>query len=136
MTEAVPPAPFSLGDISCNDNDSTGDNDARTATFNLDPGEDITCTFVNVLPGTITITKVADPEDGTDFDFTTAGAGLSDFTLDDDTDGTLPNNESFLSLSPGSDYRVDETPVTGWDLASIDCNVTGVGTSATPDGTG
>ena len=107
-----------------------------TATFELDPGETVTCVFVNVMDGSITIIKDADPEDGTDFDFTTTGAGLSDFTLDDDADGSLPNNQSFLSLAPGSDYSVDETPVTGWDLASIDCNVTGVGTSATPDGTG
>ena len=120
VTEAVPPAPFSLGDISCNDNDSTGDNDARTATFDLDPGEDITCTFVNVLPGTITITKVADPEDGTDFDFsTTGGNGLADFSLDVDNDPTLDDTESFTV--PAGDYSVTEDAMADWDLVDIDC---------------
>ena len=129
-TEGDPGEDWNLGTIACDDDESltpsSGDVAGATATFELDPGETVTCVFVNVMDGSITIIKDADPEDGTDFDFTTTGAGLSDFTLDDDADGTLPNNQSFLSLAPGSDYRVDETPVTGWDLASIDCNVTGV----------
>ena len=94
----------------------------RTATFDLDPGEDITCTFVNVLPGTITITKVADPEDGTDFDFqTTGGNGLDDFSLDVDDDATLDDTETFTV--PAGDYSVAEDLLPDWDLVDIDCVV-------------
>ena len=49
---------------------SSGDVATATATFELDPGETVTCVFVNVMDGSITIIKDADPEDGTDFDFT------------------------------------------------------------------
>ena len=139
-TEGDPGEDWNLGTIGCDDDESatpsSGDVAQATATFELDPGETVTCVFVNVMDGSITIIKDADPEDGTDFDFTTTGGGLSDFMLDDDADGTLPNDQSFLSLAPGSGYSVAETSVTGWDLASIDCNVTGVGTSATPAGNG
>jgi hypothetical protein len=60
-TEADPsPILFALTSIVCNDgtsaNPSTGDLATRTATFNLDPGETVKCTFTNTKdfhPGTI-----------------------------------------------------------------------------------
>ena len=131
VTELAPPAPYSLGDISCNDAGSTGDNENRTANFDLDPGEDITCTFVNVLPGTITITKVADPEDGTDFEYTTTGGnGFDPFSLDVDNDATLDDTETFTV--PAGDYSVTETLLEEWDLVQIDC-VASSGSSADDD---
>ena len=136
-TEADPPGAYSLGEISCDDADSEGDNATRTANFDLDPGEDIICTFVNVLPGTITITKVADPSDGTDFGFTTTGGnGLADFSLDDDNDtnATLPDTQTFTV--PAGAYTVDETTLAGWDLDEIECVASAGSTASGNAGTG
>lgn len=44
---SVTPGGYTLADVSCNDADSTGDIDARTATINLTAGEVVTCTFRN-----------------------------------------------------------------------------------------
>ena len=55
----------------------------------------------------LTIIKDAVPNDAQDFHFTTTGAGLSAFDLDDDADGTLPNTKIFTDLAPGT-YSVAE----------------------------
>jgi hypothetical protein len=52
-TEVNPAPNFDLANISCDDTTnggqaSSGDIGTRTATFNLDPGETIKCTFTNV----------------------------------------------------------------------------------------
>ena len=64
-------AGWDLGAITCDDEDSSGDVPKMTATFKLDPGEDITCVFQNVQRGTITIIKDAQPDSAQDFAFTT-----------------------------------------------------------------
>jgi|GEM_PF-1351163 len=50
-------AGWDLTDISCDDGasttPSTGDIATRTATFNLDAGEDVICTFTNLLPSPV-----------------------------------------------------------------------------------
>ncbi len=45
-TEAVK-ADWKLYSISCSDGNSTGSTSTRTATFNVSPGETVTCTFTN-----------------------------------------------------------------------------------------
>jgi len=47
VTESDPYPNFNLTEITCNDNNSTGDLPARTATFRLEAGETITCVFTN-----------------------------------------------------------------------------------------
>jgi hypothetical protein len=86
-------------------------------------GDDIVCTITNtrVNNGTLTIIKDANPNDGQDFAFTTSGAGLSSFSLDDDSDITLSNTKTFSNLSAGT-YSVAETPVAGWNQTSAVCN--------------
>ena len=50
----------------------------------------MTCTFTNTQSqATLTIVKDTLPNGPQDFAFTTTGDGLSNFTLDDDTDPTL-----------------------------------------------
>ncbi|HEU4522749.1 MAG TPA: CHRD domain-containing protein, partial [Thermoanaerobaculia bacterium] len=39
---------FTLGDVSCNDADSTADDNTRTATIRVDAGETVRCTFRNL----------------------------------------------------------------------------------------
>lgn len=79
---------------------------------------DVTCTFTNSQGGSITIIKDAQPNSAQDFAYT---GDLGAFTLDDDQDPTHSNTAVFDELEPGS-YSVAETPVAGWDLASIDCS--------------
>jgi hypothetical protein len=43
------PSEYDLDDIVCDDTDSTGNESARTATFRLQAGETVTCTFKNKL---------------------------------------------------------------------------------------
>ena len=94
-------------------------------TINLDPGEDVTCTFTNTEEGSITIIKDTVPDGDQDFAYTTTGAELAGFTLDDNGnngDGTS-NTKAFTGLSDFSGARtVSETLVAGWDLTNIVCS--------------
>ncbi len=79
-----------------------------TATFNITDND-----------GTIRIIKDAVPNDAQDFAFTTTGADLTGFSLDDDADPTLPNSRDFV-LNAGS-YSVTEDLIGGWRLGNILC---------------
>ena len=84
----------------------------------------MTCTFVNQRPGTITITKEAEPEDPQDFSFV-AGGGLSpsSFQLDDDgTPNPLSNSLTFSNLEPAAGYSVAEAVPPGWEQQSATCS--------------
>jgi uncharacterized repeat protein (TIGR01451 family) len=111
-----------LTGLTCVDPDSgsTVDLAARTATIDLDAGETVTCTYTNTHHGSITIIKDAVPNHAQDFAFTTTGTGLSNFSLDDDTDGTLSNTRTFTGLAPGG-YSITETALAGWNLAGLTC---------------
>ncbi len=126
-TETDPTPPFDLTGISCDDGQSDHPSTVsladRTATFKLDAGETIKCTFTNTQRGSITIIKDAQPNDPKDFDFTTTGTGLSSFSLDDDADATLPRTTTFTNIKPGS-YSVTESAVTGWELTGLTCEGT------------
>jgi hypothetical protein len=73
--------------------------------------------------GTIVVKKDAVPDDPQDFDFT-AGGGLTpaSFTLDDDSDSTLSNTQTFGNVPPGSGYSITEATTTGWDQQSATCD--------------
>ena len=135
--EADPAPDFDLGAINCDDGASgtasSGDVGTRTATFRLDPGETVKCTFTNVQRGTITIIKNAIPDGPQDFAYTTTGAGLGNFSLDDDADGALSNMQTFQNVAPGA-YSVTELATAGWDLTGLTCVANGDGTSAAPNG--
>ena len=116
-------AGFELTALTCVDPDggTTTSLETGTATIDLDAGETITCTFENTKLGTIVIVKDTVPDDVQDFAFTTTG-GLSpaDFSLDDDTDGTLANVQTYTGVSPGA-YTVAESAVSGFVLSSLTC---------------
>ena len=67
MTEGVL-AGWSLTDIECVDEGVESVED-RTATLDVDPGDEITCTFTNKKDATVTIVKNADPNNAQDFAF-------------------------------------------------------------------
>jgi hypothetical protein len=137
VTETLPVAGWSLTDISCTDPDggnSSGNVGTATATINVAVSETVTCTFTNKKDATVTITKDAIPDSGQDFGYTTSGAGLSAFTLEDDGDetnepatpgdgGDWPNTKSF-TIS-GADFgakTVTETVPSGWSLTGLTCS--------------
>jgi hypothetical protein len=77
MQEMVPTG-WDLADITCDDANSSGDVSSATATFQLEPGEIITCIFTNKLkPGELTIEKMQSL-DGTDWTFDTLDVSLGE----------------------------------------------------------
>lgn len=92
---------------------SSGSVATRTATYDLQPGETVTCTFTNTEQGTLTVKKVSDPAGGTGFSFTSAVPALTG-TIDDG--GTL----TATHMAAGT-YTVTETDKSGYSLADIAC---------------
>jgi hypothetical protein len=122
--------------VACDDSrsarPSSGNASARTATFAIEAGESVTCTYTNTKRGTLTIAKETDPAvDPQDFAYTTTGDGLSAFSLDTEAgEATLPASRSFV-LVPRA-YSVTETlPVAGWDFTRVAC-VSASGSSTVP----
>jgi uncharacterized repeat protein (TIGR01451 family) len=115
---------FTLVGLSCSDPDggTTTDVNARVATIDLDPGENITCMFTNVptAQASITIVEDAQPNDPQDFSFTFTAPGPTDtnFDLDDDADPTLSNTRVFTGLTAAAtSYSVTQTALGGWAVA-------------------
>jgi hypothetical protein len=128
-------AGWTLSSINCSEG-GIGSTGTQTANIELTGSENVTCTFVNtqdsVTPqgGSITIIKNAVPDAAQDFAFTTTGATLVDFSLDDDADAALSNQRTFSNLAAGA-YTVAETATTGWTLTSISCSAGGSGNTGT-----
>src|SRR5690606_37735432 len=77
MQEMVP-AGWNLTDITCDDENSSGDLSSATATFRVEPGETITCVFTNTLKsGELTIEKMQRLDD-TDWTFDTLDVALGE----------------------------------------------------------
>src|SRR5262249_17796329 len=115
VTEASPPTDWDFDSVSCDNPDGLhpSTTSAQSATFKVDPGETVTCTWSNIKRGHIIVNKVTDPSGGSDsFHFTTSGAGYTGFDLSD-------GDQNDQALTPGS-YGVAETPASGWDTAA-DC---------------
>ncbi|OGM87387.1 hypothetical protein A2616_01265 [Candidatus Woesebacteria bacterium RIFOXYD1_FULL_33_11] len=120
-----------LGDytttVECRDGNGVGSVVSTTGSFpwtvNVVKDDDIVCTVTNtrVNNASITIVKDSFPDDPQDFSFTTTGTGLSNFSLDDDVDGTLLNTKIFNNLSSGT-YSVAETLVPEWTQTSAVCS--------------
>jgi hypothetical protein len=107
-------AGWDLTSLTCNDNNSTGDTTTGTATFNVEAGETVKCTFTNTQRGHIIVDKVTDPSgDPQSFDFTVNYG--NNFSL---TDAATPNDQEVV---PGT-YSVSETVPEGWDLTSATCS--------------
>jgi Tol biopolymer transport system component len=76
--------------------------------------------------GTIEVVLEAQPDDAQDFTFivSVAGQQLEAFSLDDDTDGTLPSSRLLGPLAAGTEYTIVLTGAlpAGWALTAIDCD--------------
>src|SRR5207249_5099281 len=69
ISESDPTPTFDLSGLSCNDGASATASTVslvdRKATFHLDPGETVTCTFTNRQRGTIIVKKITRSEEHT-----------------------------------------------------------------------
>lgn len=117
-TTEVNPAPdFDVSSVSCDDGDSptasSGDSGTRTAVINLDPGETVTCTFVNSKRGTAVIAGITDPE---------GAAGQIQFT--GVPSGTIPMNGTLVvaNLPPGTYTSTQVDPAPQFDLSTVSCD--------------
>ena len=113
-TEAAK-AGWDLTALSCDDANSTGSLANRQATFNVEAGESVTCTFTNTKRGQIVVQKQTNPDgDPQSFSFNASydadGFALSDGQSNDSGD-----------LDPGT-YSVSENVPQGWDLDSATCD--------------
>jgi len=108
-TEAAK-AGWDLSSISCSDGNSSGSVANRQATFNVEAGETVTCTFTNTKQGQVIVKKVM--VGGTDsFDYSGTPAG------------TISSNNGTISanVAPGQ-YTSTEAAKSGWDLTAVSCD--------------
>jgi len=116
-TESDPTPAFDLTGLSCNDGasatPSTVSLATRTATFKLDPGETITCTFTNTQRGTIIVRKVTDP---------TGSPGS--FTFTGDAAGSIGDGGTITvnNLVPGTYTSTEANPTPAFDLTGLSCD--------------
>lgn len=120
-------AGWDLVSIVCND-DNSGANDLNPAQadFVVDPGEIVTCTFLNIKQGSIVVNKTAIGDDGTfsferswgaDFDIaTTAGTGSASFNNLSASDEVANATYSVSEITEGLDrWTYDGVVCTGND---------------------
>ncbi|NTW89289.1 MAG: VWA domain-containing protein [Candidatus Moranbacteria bacterium] len=89
---------------------------SRKATLKLDPGETITCTFVNTKRGHIVVEKQTLPDgDRTKFEFDPSWDRWRNFELKDGE-----RRDSGI-LVPGT-YSVREEGESGWDMTNVTCS--------------
>ncbi len=104
---------------------------ARRATVTLEPGEQVTCTFVNASAAgtagaTLVIVQNTTPDDPQDFTFTgctgpDGAQGCGPFRLDDDDDATLPRTVTY-AVEPGTEYSITQAAVPGYGLTALTCS--------------
>ncbi len=96
------------------------DNDSPLDDISVDPGETVTCSFVNTKRGAIIIKKETNPEDAAQsFDFTLKG-GTSE--LDEEFPLAGGDSREFRFVEPGDGYAAAEDIPEGWDQTSATCN--------------
>jgi len=115
---------WTLDSITCSDTNSTTDKTNRTATFNVDPGETVTCTFTNTKRGSISGHKYNDTNGNGQLDPGETGLQNWSIFIDGNSNGTKDVGEastlsdtdgiySFTNLTPGN-YSVCEESQTDW----------------------
>ena len=97
---------WSLTSVVCT---KTNTGSGATATVDIQPGDDVTCTFTNRQDATVQVVKDAQPNSAQDFAFTTTGLGAG-FSLDDDADGTLSNTKNITVTAGGLGYGSSRWP--------------------------
>jgi hypothetical protein len=127
-TEADPAPQFDLTAVSCDDGGSAtvsgGDPATRSAIFQLDPGETVSCTFVNTRRGTL-IVSPAVSSDGSEALFTYTGV----------PSGTVATGQELVAtdLSPGTYTSTEVDPAPEFELTEVLCDDGGSGLASSGD---
>lgn len=114
---------WDLTDLTCNDGESTTPStvnaNTRTATFKVDPGETVTCTFTNTKRGHLVVQKTTNPTaDPNVFAILASGSG----TITGGGSGTVTDaTDKNYEVTPGT-YSVTETVPGNWDQTSNTCS--------------
>ena len=96
-----------------------------------EPNSDPSDCVITPDSGFLTIVKVADPDDTTQFTFNLgAGQQAQDGTTSWTIEGS--GSQSFISFAPGTGYDLNEVIPAGWNLTSASCEIQ----SAVPTATG
>jgi CSLREA domain-containing protein len=114
VTEGAPPAGWDFVGVVCGDPDGGTTTSGATANVDVDPGEEVRCTYMNRKRGRIAVRKITDPNpDPTDTRFAFTGAAT----------GSIRNGEALSvdNLVPGT-YRVTEVVPDQFELISISCD--------------
>jgi hypothetical protein len=117
-TTEVDPAPdFDVTAVQCDDGGSptpsSGDASSRTAVFNLDPGEMVTCAFTNTRRGTLVVANQVSPE-GAEGNFLFTGV----------PSGTISANGTLVvaNLTPGTYTTTEADPEPDFELTDVSCD--------------
>jgi len=121
-TEDDPTPEFDLTAILCDDGNSTGDVGTRTATFNVEAGETVTCTFTNTQRGMVGVLKTVSGQAPTgDQAFTfqlRENASITEVgvTLETQVADALNGGDITFEtkLVPGDTYQLCEIVMPGW----------------------
>jgi uncharacterized repeat protein (TIGR01451 family) len=121
-TESDPTPAFDLTDIDCDDDNSIWDLQTRTATFNVEPGETVKCTFTNTQRGSISGYKFdADGQTGLegwkiDLYSCMIGQDAADCLLSGPVSSTTTDSSGFYSFTYliSGYYIVSEELQNGW----------------------
>jgi len=115
-SQADPGPDFIVTAVSCDDGESAtpsqGSAASRTAVFNLDPGEIVTCTFINSRPATAELAIETDP-----------AADDITFTFRGDPDGSASSSSALTAdtLPPGS-YTAELEANPDYELTAVTCD--------------
>jgi hypothetical protein len=128
-TTQIDPAPdFDVTAVRCDDGEdglaSSGDPQTRTAIFNLDADETVTCTFTNTQRGTAVLIAETIPE-GTAGQFTFTGVPT----------GTVPADGTLVvaNLAPGTYTSTQVDPAPQFDPVAVTCDDGGSATQSFGD---
>lgn len=87
----------------------------EAVTFDLPPGETVTCAFTDVKRGSITVNKIADPNSGS-FDFVLGGTASASTTI------TSGGSYTFENLVPGGYNLAEQVPPEWNGTSTVTCS--------------
>lgn len=113
------PGSYTLEELSVEGWDLTG-NTCENGTIEIVAGGEVTCDFTNTKRGTISVSKIANPDEGT---FTFHLTGPEEYASSQQTVGSTEFDIDFSNLKPG-DYQLTEELPAGWSgEQSVQCSI-------------
>lgn len=104
----------------------------NTATINLDPGENIVCTFTNSKLPTVTVHKISVGGIGT-FGYTGDNGFVSDSITTTTAGQEAIGTKKVLTAASTATTITEDAPPAGYTLTSVSCTGMGTGGTAAPD---